>query len=244
MRLESCLKMPEITKGVLIKKVNLAGSYWLFSLEFTAVFSFLSGQYVSIKVADDGSRRSYSIASAPGGKVIEMLVDVGPMGLGSKFFLSLTEGDAVEVMGPMGIFILATEKVMNNKMFIATGSGIAPMMSMIGDLLKNKKHVGEIKLVWGMRHEEDLFWMDEWKKLKEGFPNFSYEVVLSKPGEHWHGSCGHVGDCLREGFIVNVASLSGWEFYLCGGQEMIRETGGYLVGKGVAKEDIHFEKFF
>ena len=79
MQLENFLKMPQILSGLLIKKVNLAGNYWLFSLEFPTEFSFLAGQYVSVKVVADGSRRSYSIASAPDGNLIELVIDVTPM---------------------------------------------------------------------------------------------------------------------------------------------------------------------
>lgn len=237
--------MPQILKAKISKIQNLAGNYWSFVLEFGKSFDFVSGQYLSVKVAEDGTRRSYSIASHPdNGLKVELVVDVAPMGLGSKYFLSLKEGDEIEVMGPMGVFTTASKSPKTNKMFIATGSGIVPLRAMIKDILLNNKYRGEVQLIWGMRHEEDLFWVDEWQKLNQDFANFSYHIALSKPGEHWHGECGHVGDCLRNGFIVKVPDLSIWEFYLCGSQEMIMETGGYLAGKGVKKEDIHFEKFF
>ena len=236
--------MPQTLLAKVTKKTNLAGNYWLVVLEFQDAFDFAAGQYVSLKVAEDGTRRAYSIASAPNTKSVDLLVDVTPMGLGTKYILSLKEGDIVEAMGPMGIFTLASKTPKNNKLFIATGSGIAPMRSMIWDLLLTNKYQGEVQLLWGMRHEGDLFWQEELMQMNRQYANFSYQVVLSKPGEHWHGECGHVGDCLRNGFIVKVADLSTWEFYLCGNQEMIMETGAYLAGKGVAKEDIHLEKFF
>lgn len=236
--------MPQTLSAKVSKKLNLIGNYWLVVLEFQNAFEFLAGQYVSLKVAEDGSRRSYSIASAPDANTIELLVDVTPMGLGSKYLLSLKEGDGVEAMGPVGIFTLAINNPKSNKLFIATGSGIAPMRSMIRDLLLKNKYQGEVQLIWGMRHEKDLFWQEEWQQLNRDYANFFYQVILSKPGDHWHGECGHVGDCLRNGFVVKVADLSTWDFYLCGSQEMIIETGAYLASKGVAKESIHFEKFF
>lgn len=234
--------MPATLFAKVTEKLNLSKDYWLIKLRFDSDFSFLAGQYVSVKVAVDGTRRSYSVSSAPKGNEIELLVDVAPMGVGSKYFLSLSVGDSVEMMGPMGVFTVGGSKP--KKMFIATGSGIAPMRSMIVDLLENQKDDNEISLIWGMRYEEDLFWIEEFNQLKARYSNFNYEVVLSKPGEHWHGKCGHVGDCLREGFIVTQTDLSVWDFYLCGSQEMIKETGGYLAGKGIVREAIHYEKFF
>ena len=236
--------MPQILNAKLTKKENLAGSYWLFSLEFQNPYNFLAGQYVSIKVAPDGTRRSYSIASPPDGKTIELLIDVSPGGMGSKYFLSLNEGDVVEALGPVGIFTLATKNPKPNRMFIATGSGIAPLRAMTLDSLRKKTALGEVRLLWGMRHEEDLLWQEEFAQLNRDYANFSYQIVLSKPTENWHGESGHVEDCLRKGFMVEERTTATWEFFLCGGQEMIMETGGYLASQGVAKENIHFEKFF
>lgn len=236
--------MPEILNAKVTKIQNLAGKYWLFRLEFPNPYSFLAGQFVSVKVAPDGTRRSYSIASAPGGNAIELLLDVSPAGLGCKYFLSLKEGDAVEVMGPIGGFVLAPSDPKPNRMFIGTGSGIAPLHAMILDSLRHKTAPGEVRLLWGMRYMEDLFWQEEFVQLNREFPNFSYQVVLSKATDNWHGERGHVGDCLRNGFIAQVTNLKDWEFYLCGGQEMVMEIGAYLAGQGVKKENIHFEKFF
>jgi CDP-4-dehydro-6-deoxyglucose reductase len=236
--------MPRILNGILSKKENLTGSYWLFCLEFQSPYDFLAGQYVSIKVAPDGTRRSYSIASPPDGKTIELLIDVSPGGVGSQYFLSLNEGDTVEALGPVGIFTLATKNPKPNRMFIATGSGIAPLRAMTLDSLRKKTALGEVRLLWGMRHEEDLFWQEEFVQLSRDYANFSYQVVLSKPSEDWHGESGHVEDCLGKGFMIQERDLKSWEFFLCGGQEMIMETGGYLASQGVTKENIHFEKFF
>ncbi len=236
--------MPVILKAKVSKKQNLAGVYWLFGFEFQNPYDFVAGQYVSIKVAPDGTRRSYSIASAPDGNAIELLIDVAPDGVGSKYFLALNVGDEVEAMGPMGIFTLASKDPKPNRMFIATGSGIAPIRAMVVESLRKKMALGEVKLLWGMRHEEDLFWQEEFVQMNREFPNFSYQIVLSKPGDHWHGECGHVGDCLRNGFIIHERDLKSWEFFLCGGQEMIMETGSYLASQGVVGENIHFEKFF
>ncbi|MBI3954411.1 hypothetical protein HY333_00025, partial [Candidatus Collierbacteria bacterium] len=118
-------------------KKKLVGDYWQLALEFPDRFDFLAGQYVSLKVDEAGIRRSYSIASKPNGKMIDLLVNVGPMGVGSRYVLGLKEGDGVEVLAPVGKFVVDESKMMNgkNKLFIATGSGIAPFRSMVMDLL-------------------------------------------------------------------------------------------------------------
>src|SRR3990167_11351528 len=125
--------MPQTLLAKVTKKTNLAGNYWLVVLEFQDAFDFAAGQYVSLKVAEDGTRRSYSIASAPNTKVIELLVDVGPMGAGSRYILGLKLGDSVEVLGPLGRFTLPPS--LKKVLFVATGSGIVPFRPMIRELL-------------------------------------------------------------------------------------------------------------
>ena len=230
--------MPQTSSAKVIKKENLAKDFWLVTFEFENDYPFLAGQYVSLKVAADGTRRSYSIASAPNGKRLQLMVDVGPMGVGSKYILGLEVGDNVEVLGPLGRFILG--EATKNVLFVATGSGIVPFRPMIRELLEKRSFTDEIHLDWGMRYEEDLFWTDEFKKLETDHANFKFDVVLSKPTKEWSACSGHVNDCL----VKHKASYLGWEAYLCGSQQMIGEVAALLSGLGVAKEDIHFEKFF
>ncbi|MBI1871958.1 hypothetical protein HYS10_00910 [Candidatus Collierbacteria bacterium] len=111
---------------------------------------------------------------------------------------------------------------------------------MIYDLLEKKSFKDEVHLDWGMRHEEDLFWIDEFKELEKNYPNFKFDIVLSKPTAEWYACSGHVGDCL----IKHRPSWEGWEAYLCGSQQMIADVAVLLEKLKVKKEDIHFEKFF
>lgn len=225
-------------KAKVIKKVNLATNYWLVVLEFEKPYEFAAGQYVSLKVADDGMRRSYSIASNPDGSSIELLVDVAPMGVGSKYVLGLNIGDSVEVLGPMGHFVLAEPT--KNVLFVATGSGIVPFRPMIREFLEKRGFKGEVHLDWGMRYEEDLFWIDEFKKLEIDHPNFRFDVVLSKPTKDWSACSGHVNDCLMK----HRANWEGWEAYLCGSQQMVADVNAVLMKLGIKQEEIRFEKFF
>ncbi len=230
--------MPQRLTAKVIKKENLAKDFWQVDFEFENDFSFLAGQFVSLKVSDEGLRRSYSIASVPNGKTIQLLVDVAPMGVGSKYVLGLKVGDEVEMMGPMGRFTLPSS--LKKVLFVATGSGIVPFRSMIGELLSKRGFQDEVHLDWGMRYNEDLFWIDEFKTLEAKHPNFKFDVVLSKPTKDWYACSGHVNDCL----IKHRPSWEGWEAYICGGQEMVAEVSELLTMVGVKREDVHFEKFF
>lgn len=205
-----------------VEKRNLASRFWLYKLEFESDYIYEAGQYVSVKVNEVGLRRSYSIASKPGGRVIELLVDIGPGGPGSIYFSKLMVGESVEVMGPVGRFVLKKESG-KKKLFIATGSGIAPIRAMVQEC---EVLGAERRLVWGMRFENDLFWQKD----------MGAEIVLSKPSETWQGLRGHVGD-------VVSGDLTGWEVYLCGNVKMVEEMVARVKNMGVLDEDISFEKF-
>lgn len=236
--------------GVVTEKINLAGPNWLIKFEFESDINYEAGQYLSLKVSETGERRSYSIASRSNGptspeatkgqvKQLELMVDVAPMGVGSRYVLGLKVGDKVEALCPMGTFSAQQSEVSSQlkMLFVATGSGIVPMKPIIEDLLIDKKYQGKMQLLWGMRHEEELYWVDEFRQLEKGHPNFEFRLVLSQGGSSWGGKRGHVADVFDD-------SYDGWCAYICGNKEMIAQTAAKLETIGVKKENIHFEKFY
>lgn len=203
-------------------------------LEFTA------GQYVSIKVTEQGERRSYSMCSSPEfTNEFKTVVDLSPGGKGSQFLQNLNFGDEVEVLAPMGRFIVNQELPSDHLVFVATGSGISPFKSMIEDQLRHKQDKRQITLHWGVRHAEDLFWLQEWQELDEAFPNFHFHPVLSKAPEEWTLCRGRVTDCLSVHGLPENAT-----YYLCGSGAMIDDTTRLLLENGVPKEQIINEEFF
>lgn len=227
--------------GRVIYKDNLTESIWILGIELDEKAVFLPGQYVSLKVSKEGLRRSYSIASMPGSKSIELVIDVIPMGVGSKYILSLKVGDSVEVLGFLGKFVV-NENVLNSFkeiIMVATGSGIVPFRPMIEDLLSLKAYKKSVKLIWGMRHEKDLYWIKEMDKYQREYDNFHFEFVLSKPERNWPGVRGHVGDVIK---AINC-NWKDTAAYLCGNPEMIIEIKEILIGKGVLDEEIFLERY-
>lgn len=225
--------------GVVTEKINLAGPNWLIKFEFESDINYGAGQYLSLKVSETGERRSYSIASRSNGRLLELMVDVAPMGVGSRYVLGLKVGDKVEALCPMGSFSVQSTEISEQRkmLFVATGSGIVPMKPIIEDLLIDKKYQGKMQLLWGMRHEEELYWVDEFRQLEKGHPNFEFRLVLSQGGSSWGGKRGHVADVFDD-------SYDGWCAYICGNKEMIAETAVKLEGLGIKRENIHYEKFY
>lgn len=204
---------------------------------------FLAGQYVSLRVSEVGERRSYSIASTPDETHgFNLLVEIVPDGKGSEYLANLALGSEVEVLGPLGKFVVANPQEADVKrLFVATGSGIVPIWSMINDLLINKKTLAPIRLHWGMKREEDLFWVDNLERLTVAHPNFVYDIVLSRASDNWELCTGHVQDCLTRDFPTG--ELNNWEGYVCGSKEIVLDICAKLEELKMKKEVIYHEKF-
>lgn len=237
---------PAVYTAKLLEKLQHNEKFIQFRFELTEPhrMNFLAGQYVSVKVADRGDRRSYSICSSPEiDHSFELLIDVTPQGKGCQYLCSLQDGEAIEALGPMGRFVVpsdvATTSAESALQFVATGSGIAPIRSMILDQLQVKQDQRPITLYWGMRHEQDLFWVQEFEELVRSFPNFEFHPLLSQPTDIWTLCRGRVTDCIKTHARPENAG-----YYLCGSESMLKDMRQLLQSMAIAPERVHFESFY
>lgn len=99
---------------------------------------------------------------------------------------------------------------------------------------------GEFILYWGLRHETDVFWKEEFERLAVEHPNFRFVLTLSKSTDEWKGPKGRV----TEHVLKEIESLKQSEFYLCGNRQMIVDIRRLLTDNGVAVSQIYTETFF
>lgn len=224
----------------------IAEKFWFGKFELVEPnrLDFIAGQYLLLDVPGSSQKKSYSIASDPSmSYAVELLVDVSPHGAGTTYLAGLKPGDSVSFYAPAGEFVVPTagttgrndEKELE---FVATGTGIAPLRSMYRDLLQTQKDSRRIKLSWGLRTEADICWLEELQELAQAFPNFSFEIMLSKPSPSWTMKSGHVTEYVLTGARPGVG------YYLCGNPRMVAEVSEGLLNKGVPAANIHSEKFY
>lgn len=206
---------------------------------------FLAGQYISIEVTEikEGhprqNNRPYSLVSAPEEKeVIKLCVNLVKGGPGSTCLHSLRLGDKLTFLYPLGYFTV-NETATTSLLFVATGTGIAPIKSMILHLLRSGSK-RPMMLYWGLRSEIDLYYHEEFTALSKEHPFFQFAVTLSRPSDEWKGLKGRVTHLLPN-LIQRVENL---DAYLCGNGEMIKEVRAILLEKGMPRKSIHFEKFY
>lgn len=231
---------PQKYQAIIEKKEQLTEFVYVvtFKLITPSEITFLAGQTFMLNVAP-GINRTMSISSAPSDKqTILMCHDVSPDGPGSKWTRSHSVGDTATFMAPLGMFVLDKESH-RRKIFVATGTGIAPYRSMLLDYLSHEG-TDDVTLYWGMRHEEDLYWMSEFQELSIKYPNFRFVVCLSQPSSSWQGAKGRV----TEHVVQEELNIERSDVYLCGNQHMIKDLEAQLKEKQVPIHQIFKELYF
>jgi len=210
-----------------------------------AEFAFRPGQYMIFQIpSGDGHeviRRSYSISTPPSDKRhFEICVRAVAGGHGSNWVHRLRTGAKITCEGPVGDFVLADDDL--DIVMVATGTGMSPIKSMLLHLL-DQRSTRRVRLLFGVRTVQDLFYTDLLRGLEAHYPQFSYEIVLSSPDPAlWAGAKGRVTQLVDARVSTDDAART--EAYLCGSRGMIGDVSAILRAKGVAPERIHFENFF
>ncbi len=206
--------------------------------------SFKPGQFVLFDVpliddATDIQPRAYSIASTPSEQDLLFVIKLVPNGRASHWIESkLDAGMSVRMQGAFGAFMLdaAPEKTY---IFIATGTGIAPLRSQILWALKEQKDTRQMHLFFGVLKREDLFWAEEWHALEVEYPNFHAHVSCLNGDADWHGETGS----LQERVPRLVQTLSCPSIYICGAPVTVKELKEQCLSLGIPKPDVHFESY-
>lgn len=215
----------------------LAGKIHHITFKTDQPLTFLPGQYINVKVASDRIN-CYSIATNDKENEFSLLVDTSPGGPGSKFFDNLKVEDKITYLGPFGKFTLQPKDGAKHLLFLATGSGLAPLRSQIDSLLKEQNCKLPITLYLGLASSNDVFWQDYFKQLTKEHPNFKFKITIDKPEKEWKGDVGFITELIKK----NISDTSNYSAYLCGNKYMIADATKILVERGIPAGRIYTEK--
>ena len=199
---------------------------------------FKAGQYLDV-LLEDGERRSFSMANTPQQSDVAVLhVRVVPGGRFSTGVLpGLLPGAIVRVEIPAGDFWLRDSA--KPAVFVASGTGFAPVKSIIEDALR-RKDPREMVLYWGARREKDLYLADLPAKWATQNPRFRFVPVLSEPEPGWPGRAGLVHRAVMEDF----PSLAGHQVYACGVTAMVEAARrDFATACGLPADDFYCDAF-
>lgn len=210
-------------------------------LEQPAEIAFKAGQFITFNVPKPGHprpvARAYSIASPPAQRHQPLLLfNRVPDGPGSTYLFGLARGDRTHFKGPAGRFYIR-EPLGRDIVFVATGTGIAPLRSMLLAMLEQETGPS-ITLFWGLRSERDLYYQRELFELASAHPRFSPSITLSQPSADWTGLRGRVTALVDQ----RVAVGRDIEAYICGSLAMIQDVTAILRSKAITR--IYCEQYY
>jgi CDP-4-dehydro-6-deoxyglucose reductase len=201
-------------------------------------FTYNSGQYVNIIKGD--IKRSYSIANAfEENGLLGFFIKKHEEGVMSHYwFEEVRVNDLIRIEGPIGSFFLRKTEV-ENIIFMATGTGIAPIKAMLEEIDKSinrNDHKCSYWIFIGARFEEDFFWKPE---EFTNIYNLKYIPVLSRGHDDWKGERGYI----QEIVLKQNISLSSSQVYACGSKEMIESAKKLLIENGLRENQFFADVF-
>jgi ferredoxin-NADP reductase len=244
----------------LTRKLLLSEPTACFHLEFTIEelekFDFQPGQFVSFVAVDPAGKqqtRAYSLASAPRDNQFDVCVNRVEEGFFSNLLCDLEVGQSIQFHGAHGLFLLRAP--LTDSILIATGTGIAPMRGFVEYLFpdsgEDRSQGRKIWLVYGTRHESELYYEHYFERVAASRANFFYRKTLSRPHEAWEGARGYVQELVeeiaREHARHGVPPVNGAVYkihaYICGLNEMVSANRDCLKALGWERKQIIFERY-
>ena len=178
---------------------------------------YRAGQYIQFLLRD-GARRSYSMASAPADSPqVELHLRHMP---GGKFtdhvFTAMKEKEIQRIEGPFGSFFLRDDPEGKPLIFLASGTGFAPIKAILEQMQANGDP-RPVTLYWGGRKLQDIYLLDWVVQQCAVKPNLRVVPVLSEADTGWTGRTGFV----HQAVMSDLPDLSGHAVYACGAPVMV-----------------------
>jgi ferredoxin--NADP+ reductase len=239
--------------ATLVKRVDHTSDLATFWVKFNGEPThFEPGQYMTIGVYADGKivQRPYSVASAPrdaGELGYEFYVRLVPILRFTTLLWRLHEGHGIRMIGPKGKFMLEPDDDRTH-VFVSTGTGIAPFISMTRELLAAGTPRRTVML-HGCSFQDELGYRDileAWQRDKT-YP-MTYVPTISRPSDprnaSWTGRTGRA-----EAVVADVCKDLGLKpdktvVYICGNPDMILNVERVLMDRGFPEFHVKKELYW
>ncbi len=268
----STARVPFETNATLVARIDLTPTVARFAVHLDdGVGPFKPGQYFALGLSVDGRPllRPYSTSSAPDARdELEFLIRLVRDGAFTPRLWRLAPGDRLRVGRAKGLFTLRPGDPRTH-LFIATGTGLAPFVSMLGAVVGR----GPIRpaapggsptppepsrpvpappvraiVVHGVSRQDELAYRDRLEGLAAGRDDVRYEPIVSRPEDPanagWLGRTGRVVAQLDEVCASHALDPAACVAYLCGNPEMIAAAERILVARGLAPDAIVAEQYW
>lgn len=191
---------------------------------------FTPGQVAILQVTGEDPAY-FAFASAPDDPELEVLVKhkVGA----SCAIYDMNVGDEIELVGIAGHGFRLDEMKKRDLVFVAMGTGVAPLRSALRHVLKRKDDFGQLVVLYGARTPDDFCYREETDHWEDA--GVELRQVISRPDGHdWSGPTGYVQSLLDH----VLPSLTSPVALICGSKEMIAQTRERLGKMGFKPDEI------
>ncbi len=209
-------------------------------------FMFAAGQYLTLRDRIDGQLvvRSYSICSAEQDGELRIAVKRVKGGVFSNHVNDDVQvGHVFEAMSPRGEFRLPP-KAANSYLFIAVGSGITPVLSLIKTALHSDPGC-QVTLIYGNKSTATTMFANSLFFVKNAYMDrFQWISIYSQQPQQnplLHGRIDNRKGRELNRRLIDIARYE--QFYLCGPESMVSEVSRGLADIGIDGGRIHFELF-
>jgi ferredoxin--NADP+ reductase len=209
---------------------------------------FRPGQYFAIGLPVDGRfvQRPYSTATASGpADRLEFLVRRVRGGELTPALWEVPVGGRLRLGPPKGLFTLDPEDSRTH-LFVATGTGLAPFISMLATLGDRPRPPSSV-IVHGVARAAELAYRDSLEVGRVGAARVRYEPTVSRPFDpdnaRWQGRIGRV-DVALASLVPELGDPRDLVAYLCGSPGMIATAEYSLRSLGVARDAIVAERYW
>lgn len=193
-------------------------------------FQFIPGQVALLRVNSEDPAY-FAFASAPDDPDLEVLVKQ-KAGASSAIY-DMKVGDEIELVGIAGHGFRLDKMRGRDLVFVAMGTGVAPLRSVLRHALKHPGEFGQLVVLYGARTPDDFCYRDETDDWEDS--GVELRQVISRPDGHdWSGPTGYV-QSLLDNVLPNLASPVA---LICGSREMIDQTRDRLGKMGFKPEEI------
>lgn len=208
-------------------------------------FAFEPGQYLTLRTTLGGQelRRSYSICSAHDLKVGIRRVDGGAFSSWAHEHLKV--GDLIESYPPQGRFVMPpARQAGRHVLFIAGGSGITPILSLMTALLEQEPQ-SRVTLIYANRRTASTMFKEQLEDLKNRFmTRLSLHLVFSREMVDAPLYGGRLDAGKLSAFLAGPVPVAGVdEAFVCGPFEMNDQAEAALRGAGLPAARLHVERF-
>lgn len=152
----------------------------------------------------------------------------------TKAMWRMKRGDTIGIRGPFGSHWPVGEAVGKDIVLIAGGIGLAPLRSVVYELLSQRERFGRISLLYGARTPADILYARELERWRGKF-DLDVQITVDRADGGWRGNVGVVTTLIPRSLFAVANTLA----MMCGPEVMMRYAVRDLQGRGVSSERIY-----